>query len=432
MRFTASEAAAAVGGVLRGDDVSIVGVSYDSRSLLVGQLFVPIVADRDGHDFIDAAVLAGAPAYLTAGRLGTGGGTAIEVPDTTRALLDLGSVLRHRVPDRVLGITGSVGKTSVKDMAHRVVATRWRTAASEKSLNNDWGLPTTIANAPDDTEALVLEMGMRGLGEIARLCSVARPTIGIVTRVAAAHTERVGGLEGVARAKGELVEALPSSGCAVLNADDERVMAMRSRTVARVLSYGIGHGEVRVSSLELDALARPRFRLETPWGATQVELAVSGVHMASNAAAAAAAGLVMGVPVEAIGPALATATLSPWRMEMHRSRSGGTVLNDAYNANPASMRAALETLASLPAPRRIAVLGIMAELEDAEHEHRSIAAEAQRLGVEIVAVGTDWYGILAVDDPVAVVGPVDVRTAVLVKASRVAGLERVAAQLVEA
>jgi len=406
-------------------------VSYDSRSLAAGQLFVPIVADRDGHDYIDAAVMAGAPAYVTTGRLGTSGGTAIEVADTTRALLDLGAALRLRLPDRVLGITGSVGKTSVKDMAREVVAARWRSAASEKSLNNDWGLPATIANAADDTEALVLEMGMRGFGEIARLCSVARPTVGIVTRVAAAHTERVGGLDGVARAKGELVEALPSSGCAVLNADDDRVIAMRSRTSARVLSFGIDHGDVRVTSLSLDDVARPAFVLETPWGATSVRLAVSGVHMALNAAAAAAAGLVMDVPLEAIGPALAGATLSPWRMEMHRSRSGGVVLNDAYNANPASVRAALETLAALPAARRIAVLGVMAELDDPETEHLGVAAEARRLGVELVAVGTDWYGVRPVDDPLSAVGCVDADTAVLVKASRVGGLERVAAQLVE-
>lgn len=411
--------------------MTISGVSYDSRSLRPGQLFVPIVADRDGHDFIDAALVAGAPAYLTTGRVGSAGGTAIEVADTTRALLDLGAAMRRRLLDRVLGITGSVGKTSVKDLAREVVSARWRTAASEKSLNNDWGLPATIVNAPDDTEALVLEMGMRGLGEIARLCSVARPTVGIVTRVAAAHTERVGGLDGVARAKGELVEALPASGCAVLNADDERVIAMRSRTSARVLSFGLDHGDVRVTDLALDHLARPRFVLRTPWGTTTVSLAVSGVHMALNAAAAAAGGLVMDVPIDAIAPALAGATLSPWRMEMHRSRSGGVVLNDAYNANPASMRAALETLAALPAARRIAVLGVMAELDDPETEHRGVAAEARRLGVEVVAVGTDWYGMAPADDPLSVVGAVDADTAVLVKASRVGGLERVAAQLVE-
>ena len=148
--------------------------SYDSRSLRPGQLFVPIVADRNGHDYIDAAVSAGAPAYLTTGRRTSGGAVAIEVGDTTQALLELGRFLRRRLPDRVLGITGSVGKTSVKDLAHVVVAARWRTAASEKSLNNDWGLPATIVNAPDNTEALVLEMGMRGLGEVARLCCVAQ------------------------------------------------------------------------------------------------------------------------------------------------------------------------------------------------------------------------------------------------------------------
>ena len=149
MRYTASDVALATGGTLRGSDVALDGVSYDSRSLRPGQLFVPIVADRDGHEFVDAAVVAGAPAYLTTGRRTTGSATAIEVADTTVALLALGAWARRRFPERVIGITGSVGKTSVKDLAREVVGARWRTAASEKSLNNDWGLPATIINAPE-------------------------------------------------------------------------------------------------------------------------------------------------------------------------------------------------------------------------------------------------------------------------------------------
>lgn len=430
VRFTASAAASATGGRLFGPDVPLDGVSYDSRALRAGQLFVPIVAERDGHGFIDAAVSAGAPAYLTQGPRSSVGGAAVEVADTTAALLALGKWARTRFPDRVVGITGSVGKTSVKDLTARVVATRWRTAASEKSLNNDWGLPATILNAPDDSEVLVLEMGMRGLGEIARLCDVAAPTVGVVTRVAAAHTERLGGIDGVAQAKGELIDALPATGCAVLNADDERVAAMAARTAARVLTFGINAGDVRVDELVLDELARPRFTLRTPWGSTEVALAVSGVHMALNAAAAAAAGLVLDVPLGAIAAALAGASLSPWRMEMHRSASGAVILNDAYNANPASMRAALDTLVAIPAQRRVAVLGVMAEIEDPAAEHRSLGDEVRSRGIELITVGTDLYGQTPVDDAVAAVGALAEGTAVLVKASRVAGLERVAAQLV--
>ena len=164
--------------------------SFDSRTIRPGQLFVPIVADRDGHDFIATALAAGAGAYLTARPPDAPGGTAIVVDDTSRALLDLARWGRARLPGPVVGITGSVGKTTVKDLAAAVLRTRWRTAANERSFNNDQGLPVTILGAPDDVEVLVLEMGMRGLGEIARLCAVARPTIGVVTTVAEAHSER--------------------------------------------------------------------------------------------------------------------------------------------------------------------------------------------------------------------------------------------------
>jgi UDP-N-acetylmuramoyl-tripeptide--D-alanyl-D-alanine ligase len=425
MRFTAADVASATGGDLRGENADIDGASFDSRTLRPGQLFVPIVADRDGHEFIAAAIAAGAAAYLTAGPA-PAGAPAVVVDDTTAALLRLGRWARQRFPDRVVGITGSVGKTSVKDLTAAVLRAHWRTAANEKSFNNDWGLPITILNAPDNTEALVLEMGMRGFGEIDRLCEVGRPHVGVVTRVAAAHTGRVGGIEGVARAKGELIEALPAGGAAILNADDPYSMGMASLTDARILTFGRHAGEVRVEALTLDAEARPRFTLATPWGNTDIALAVSGEHMAVNAAAAAAVGLVLDVPIDAIAPALADAHLSPWRMEMLRSVDGGFVLNDAYNANPASMRAALATLLALPVTRRIAVLGIMAELDDPDAEHASLAAEINAAGVELIAVGTDRYGVAPTADPVAAVGSVGRDCAVLVKGSRVAGLERIA------
>ena len=229
MRFMAADVANATGGKVVGQNAHLDGVSFDSRSLRPGQLFVPIVAERDGHDFIDDAVARGAGAYLTT-REPQGRRTAIVVPDTLAALMDLGKFGRARLDattnGRVIGITGSVGKTSTKDFVHAALASTLRTASNDKSFNNDQGLPTTIMNAPDDTEALVVEMGMRGFGEIARLCAIARPHIGVVTAVAAAHTERVGGLDGVEKAKGELIEALPASGTAILNADDERVARM--------------------------------------------------------------------------------------------------------------------------------------------------------------------------------------------------------------
>lgn len=426
----ASDAAAATGGTLLGPDTPLDGVSFDSRGLRPGQLFVPIVADRDGHAFLRQAVGAGAGAYFTRGPQTTGGATAIATMDTAQAFLRLAAWGRDRLPDRVVGVTGSVGKTSVKDFTAVVLRRRWRTAANERSFNNEQGLPHTILNAPDETEALVVEMGMRGFGEIALLCGIARPTVGVVTAVASAHTERVGGIDGVVRAKRELVESLPESGTAVLNADQPEVAAMASATQARVLTFG-RTGEVRVESLELDDSARPRFVLATPWGSIDVQLRVSGAHMAVNAAAAAAVALVLEVPLADVAAGLAEATLSPWRMELRRTQGGGVVLNDAYNANPFSMRAALDTLAGLPARRRVAVLGVMAELADPARDHAEIAAHAAELGIELMAHGTEAYGVAPVADPVAALGVIGEGTAVLVKGSRVAGLERVAAALLD-
>jgi UDP-N-acetylmuramoyl-tripeptide--D-alanyl-D-alanine ligase len=422
----ASDVAAAVGGVLAGPDVSVDGASFDSRSLRPGQLFVPLVAERDGHEFIDAALAAGAAAYLTSQP--PRAGTAIEVADTAVALMTLAAWARRRLDVPVVGITGSVGKTSTKDLTAAALSATRVTFANERSFNNEQGLPVTILGAPDDVRVLVVEMGMRGFGEIARLCAVAEPTIGVVTSVAGAHTERVGGIEGVALAKRELVEALPAAGTAVLNADDQRVAAMAEHTVASVVTYGAA-GDVRISGLELDAMARPSFRVDSPWGAADVRLAVSGVHMAANAAAAlAVAGVVEG-SIDAAAAALATAAVSAMRMEVRRAASGAIVVNDAYNANPDSMRAALEALAGIAAGRRVAILGPMAELDDPGTGHRVVADIARSLGIELIATGTTLYGVDPADDALAALGALGEGDAVLVKASRVAGLERLADRL---
>jgi UDP-N-acetylmuramoyl-tripeptide--D-alanyl-D-alanine ligase len=410
---------------VHGPDVEFDGASFDSRSTRPGQLFVPIVAERDGHDFIAAAYAGGAAAHLTSvSEPAAHGGTAIHVADTSAALLDLAAHARRTVEAQCVGITGSVGKTSTKDLVAAAIATSRRTVANVRSFNNEQGLPVTILDAPDDTEVFVLEMGMRGFGQITRLCDVARPTVGVVTAVGHAHTELVGGIEGVAKAKGELVEALPADGTAVLNADDHRVVAMAARTEAHVVTYGAA-GDVRAVDLELDVHARARFTVESPWGRSQIRLPLSGVHMAANALAAIAVGGVLGVPLDAIAEGLATAELSAMRMELVDVPGGGIVINDAYNANPTSMRAALDSLAAMTAQRRVAVLGAMGELDDPAVGHREVAEHARQLGVELVAVGTDLYGIAPVDDPVAALGALGDGDVVLVKASRAAGLERV-------
>lgn len=429
MRIRASEAAAGIGGRLIGPDVDFEGVSFDSRSTRPGQLFVPIVAERNGHEFIGAARDRGARVHLTSEPDPfRRDGTAIEVADTAQALLALAQWARPRLDARVVGVTGSVGKTSAKDLMAAACGAGRRTTANERSFNNEQGLPVTILNAPDDAEVLILEMGMRGFGHISQLCEIARPDIGVVTVVGHAHTEMVGGIDGVARAKGELIEALPAAGIAVLNADDERVAAMRSRTRAEVITYG-STGDVRVGDIVLDGQARAAFRIDTPWGSGRAQLAVPGAHMVTNAAAAIAVAGVVGVDLEAALAALSTATVSSMRMEILTTPGGATIVNDAYNANPTSMIAALDALAAMEADRRIAVLGLMAEIDDAEVAHREIAAHALERGLELVAVGTPDYGIDPTDDPVAAIGRLGPRDVVLVKASRSAGLERVVARL---
>ena len=428
MRFSTSELAAQLGGELVGPDVSVDGASIDSRTLEAGQLYVPIVADRDGHAFIAAALDAGAPAYLT--MQAPVGGTAIRVADTSVALMNLGVPARDRVGG-VAGITGSVGKTTTKDLLRACLGAVFLTAASERSFNNELGLPLTLLNAPDGAQWVVLEMGARGVGHIEQLARVARPEVGIVTSVAMAHVEYFGDLDGVARAKSELVAALPASGVAVLNLDDPRVAGMASDSPCPVLGYAMdGEAEVRAADVVLDGELHPRFRISTPWGTGEVRLALHGLQQVPNALAAAAAALWCGVPFDDVVVALAGVTGSPLRMEVHHAPGGPVLVVDCYNANPASTEAALRSLAALGAGRKLALLGLMAELgAETGAEHDRMARQAEELGIEVVGYQTDLYGAARVDDVGAAVallrtlGPGD---ALLVKGSRVARLEDVA------
>lgn len=436
MRFTTGEVAEATGGEVFGRETEVDGVAIDSRLVQPGQLFVPLVAERDGHDFIGAALAAGARAYLTSGPLEAG--TAVRVADTALALRGLGIAARGRLGDRVVGITGSVGKTSLKDLLASVAATEFATTASIGSFNNELGVPLTLVNAPDGTECTILEMGARGIGHIAELCAIGRPTIGVVTVVAGVHLEAFGSIDDVATGKGELVAALPASGTAVLNADDVRVAAMASRTDATVLTFGQDAGEVRATDVSLDEHLHPTFVLRTPWGVADVHLAVAGRHQVVNALGAAAAGLALGVPLDQVVVGLGGARLSALRMDLATAEAGYRVLDDSYNANPMSMAAALRSIDELPATRRFAVVGTMAELGPNEAaEHHAIAVLAQELGIRLLAVDQPWYQVEG-DDAVADVeaavrrlhdlglGDGDV---VLVKASRSAGLDRAAAAL---
>ena len=408
---------------------TIAGASIDSRALLPGQAFFAIVAERDGHEFVASAFGAGASVAVVEHLVPEVDGLQLVVGDTVAAPTHAGRLARSHLGGPVIGITGSVGKTSTKDMLNAICAKAGVTTASEKSLNNELGVPLTLLNAADDTQRTIVEMGARGIGHIAWLCSIAEPTIAVLTVVGAAHLGEFGSIEAIAAGKSELVASLDAHGVAVLNADDERVLAMKSCCSGEVITYGEA-GEVRASGLIVDDQLRTRFDLITPWGEVPVQLNVRGVHQVSNALAAAAAACVSGVTLEQIADGLADSQLSPWRMEVFESLAGGTVINDSYNANPVSMVAALRSLATLDAQRKTAVVGLMAELgPSTADEHRRIAELARSLGIDVIAVGTDLYSVpvfATTEDAIEQLKPPGSDEACLIKASRVAGLEALA------
>ncbi|PSM42056.1 UDP-N-acetylmuramoyl-tripeptide--D-alanyl-D-alanine ligase [Streptomyces dioscori] len=428
-------------------------VVRDSREAGPGSLFVAFAGERaDGHDFAAAVVEAGAVAVLASRPVGV---PAIVVDDVQRAL---GALARHvveRLGATLVALTGSAGKTSTKDLIAQVLRTKAPTVFTPGSLNNEIGLPLTALSATEETRFLVLEMGARGIGHIRYLADLTPPKIGLVLNVGTAHIGEFGGREQIAQAKGELVEGLPEDGTAVLNADDPLVRAMASRTKARVLLFGESdEADVRAENVRLTGNGQPSFSLHTPTGCSEVTMRLYGEHHVSNALAAAAVAHELGMSADEIATALSEAgSLSRWRMEVTERPDGVTIVNDAYNANPESMRAALRALAAMGKGRRTwAVLGQMAELGDeALAEHDAVGRLAVRLNVsKLVAVGgreASWLQLGAynegswgeesvhVSDAQSAVDllrsqlrPGDV---VLVKASRSVGLERVAQALVE-
>ena len=432
MEFLLSELAVKLGGQLHGPDITVNGVTTDSRTIGPGELFVPLVAERDGHDFIDAALDAGCAGYLSVRHLDRG--SSIRVADTEDALSQLGHIARERLGAHVVGVTGSVGKTSVKDMIYATCSPAVTTHVNKGSFNNEIGLPLTLANAPGDADVVVTEMGARGVGHIRHLCKIAEPTIGVVTAVALAHSELFGTIETVAKAKAELVESLPSNGIAILNADDPNVAEMAAKTQADVITFGLD-GDIRPTQITFDRLNRPSFVLETPNGSVGVNLPVSGGHMAINATAAIAVATAVGVPLDQAARGLEQLAISPWRMEIDVTASGMVIINDSYNANPTSMRAALRTLADIEASEKVAMVGAMGELGvERVAEHRNIAAEATAAGIRVIAIDAADYGpdvvhVSTLDEAVSLADEFEPTTAVLIKGSRSAGLERLADKL---
>jgi UDP-N-acetylmuramoyl-tripeptide--D-alanyl-D-alanine ligase len=457
MRLSAEEIAEATGGELSGD-ASATADSYgiDTRRLEAGACFVALQGERDGNDFVaDAwkrgatiAVVTRAPRRVAKSR------AVVLVPDSLVALGALGDFARHRLPEAtVVGITGSAGKTATKDLLAAALDRTHRVQASPASFNNEAGVPLTLLAADVDTEVVVTEMGARFPGNITELCTIAEPQVGVITHVGMAHAGLLGGREGIARVKGELLEAIDRDGLAVLDANDPFTPALAARTRARVLTIGTGDSsaaDVRAVDVVLDDELRPSFVLETPWGTTPVCLSVRGEHQAVNAAMAATVALELGAPLDQVAEGLAGAVTAAWRMDVIRTPEGITVVNDAYNASPTSMAAALRSFRRVAVgkrKRRVAVLGEMLELGDhAREEHERVgrlAAESEidvviavGVGAQPIADGARAAGVhtvIQVDDADDALAEVSQNAragdAVLVKASRAVGLERVAEAL---
>ncbi|MBI4300832.1 MAG: UDP-N-acetylmuramoyl-tripeptide--D-alanyl-D-alanine ligase [Chloroflexi bacterium] len=365
-------------------------VVIDTRRMKPGDLFVALKGGRgDGHDYLGAALAAGAGAAL-AERVPDGltcAAPVFVVSDSLRALQALAAYWRDRHPARVIGVTGSVGKTSAKDLIADLLATRYTVLRNEGNLNNEIGLPLTLLKLSEKHDRAIVEMGMYDLGEIATLCVIARPSIGVVTNIGPSHLERLGSLERIAQAKGELVEALPADGWAVLNGDDERVLALAGRTRAHVIFYGLGtDNDVRAEDIESLGLGGVRFTLRSEGLAVSVEMAVPGRHNVYGALAAAAVARIEGLSLEEIGAGLRGIKGQAHLMVL-AGVNGSTIIDDTYNASPVSAKAALDLLAELPG-RKIAVLGDMLELGSyAEEGHRDVGRRAAQVADMLVAVG---------------------------------------------
>jgi len=390
------------------------GASVDSRRIVPGSLFVALAGEReDGHSYVPAALRAGAAGALVGRAVELPPGSAgflVQVTDPLHALQELAAWWRSRFPARVVGITGSTGKTLAKETVADVLSRGFRVLRNEGNLNSESGLPMALLNLDAAHELAVLEMSMYTVGEIARLAEIAMPEVGVVLAVHPTHLERAGSIERIAQAKSELPAALPASGLAVLNADDPRVAAMRGVTAAAVCTFGLGSGaDVRATDVTSRGVEGTDFTLTAPWGERRLHSGTPGRHLVPHALAAAAVAHHFGEPTEEVAIALAVGSRAAHRMEIREAASGTILVDDTYNASPVSVRAALEFVAETPIAagrRRLAVLGDMLELgPDEERLHREVGSAAALLD-----------GLLAV-------GP---RARWIAEAATAAGLARVA------
>ena len=404
-RLTLGEAAKAMSGRMSiterergrvGETTTVTGYSIDSRTLKAGDLFFAIVGPRvDGHDFARQAAEKGAAAVVVS-KGGPGrypeAPAVLRVDDTTKALQDLGGHVRRRRPLKVVGITGSAGKTTAKEMTGSVLDRRFKTHRSEGNLNNAWGLPLTLLRMQDDVEAAVLEMGMSYKGEIARLVEISNPDVGVILNVLPVHLEHFGSIAGIAAAKGELFRGLRRDAIAVYNADDARVARLGKAFKGTTLPYGIAARRAEVKADEVVSLGLKGTRFTLRYGDLRapVRLAIPGRHQVYNALAAAATGFACGLDPSDIAAGLVRMRPAAMRGVLHRRQDGVEILDDSYNSNPAAMERAIELLAeTAPRGRRILAAGDMLELGPASaRAHARIGTLAARAGIDLlVAVG---------------------------------------------
>jgi UDP-N-acetylmuramoyl-tripeptide--D-alanyl-D-alanine ligase len=442
--LTLDELARALGGTLHGDgDTKFARVNSDSRSVGAGDLFVALVGEHfDGNNFVEQAIRDGAAAALvTRGRQWPAGPSLIEVDDTLDALGRLGAYWRSRFPLPVVGITGTNGKTSVKEMLAAVLRHQVGdegVLATAGNLNNQIGVPLMLSRIRNTHRYAVLEMGMNHFGEIHYLTNLAKPQVALVNNAGAGHLEFLGSVEGVARAKGEIYEGLAEDGIVVFNADDDYAGYWRGLANGRrVLDFGLNDAAVRASKVEVGPL-QSGFVLHTPNGEAPVTLRVPGLHNVRNALAAAAAATALGLSTADIAAGLATYGGTKGRLQQKRAANGALVIDDTYNANPNSMRAAIDVLAAQQAPRILA-LGDMGEVgAEVATAHHEVCAYAKAAGIEclfttgeqmqqaVTAFGANgrWFAD-HVSLAAAVTNNMTATSTVLVKGSRFMRMERV-------
>ena len=439
--MSVNEIAHIVNGKYEGDGSALITREpfFDSRKAIPGGIFLALKGEKmDGHEFVASAIAAGAITALTTRPVGD---ECIVVADVLEAISKLGAEVRNRLPElTVIGITGSQGKTTTKDFTRHVLSLAGETIAPEQSFNNDLGVPLTLLRATAKTQFCILEMGARNMGDIARLAKMARPNIGVVLVVGSAHIGEFGSREKIGEAKSELVAGLQSGSIAILGTYDELTPQMSKKTAASVLYFGEQSGcDVRATDIEIRE-GCAHFDLVTAAGREPVALRLIGRHQVPNALAAAAIATACQVPLDKIASGLSTAEVaSKWRMELSECASV-LLINDSYNANPESMRAALETLryfAQERGGRAWAFLGRMHELgSSSQVDHHGIITFAEELEIDhVVAVSTSEYGlgsnpghsivqhVNSLEEALVISGEIDGGDVILVKGSRAEGLE---------